>query len=204
MRFLIAVLSCLVLCQFSFGQTKQLDSDAGALVVFVQGKQIGLETFTIHNMETAEGAVSLDMGTRKVNLKSNVTYKGTHPIGFTLQQDTNPPLQFAIDGTGVKLTGPAEKTGQTDADAVVLENGFLYQYYYLVQRYDAQKAGLQEFKAFVPSIMQTLPVSIELKESGLTVPGLSSRLTHYHANLAGAVQIDIWTAVDGKLFYCGD
>ncbi|HWX42838.1 MAG TPA: alpha/beta fold hydrolase [Blastocatellia bacterium] len=202
MRFLIAVLSCLVLCQFSSGQAKQSDSDAGALVVFVQGKQIGVETFTIHDMETAEGAVALDLGTQKVNLKSNVTYKGTHPIGFTLQQDTNPPLQFAIDGTVVKLTGPAEKTGQTDADAVVLESNFLYQYYYLIRRYDAQKGGPQQFKAFVPSMMQTLPISIELKQSGRSVAGLSSKLNHYHADLAGAVQIDIWTAVDGKLFYC--
>src|SRR5262249_44097661 len=122
-------------------------------------------------------------------------------VSFTLRQDSNPPLQFAIDGTAVRLTGAVEKSGQTDEDAVVLENNFWYQYYYLIRRYDFQKGGLQHFKAFVPSIMQTLPVTLELKEAGRTIPGVGTKLNHYHASLAVAVSIEIWTDLDGQIFY---
>jgi dienelactone hydrolase len=198
MKFMVAGLFFFVLGQISFGQTKQADSDSGTFVMFLSGKQIGVETFSIRNGEAAEGSVALEMGERKVTLKSSTVYKGTHPVSFMLQQDANPPLQFAIDGATVKVTGAMEKTGQTDADAVILENNFCYQYYYLIRRYDAGKGGVQNLKAFVPSIMQTLPISLEFKESGRAV-GL--KLNHYLATLASAVKIDIWTEPDGKLFY---
>jgi len=185
----------------ALAQANLTSSHSTTVVMFMQGKQVGVENFKILDSERGEASVALELGGRMVTLTSSTLYKGTHPVSFTLRQDSNPPLQFKIDGTAVRLTGAIEKAGQTDENAVFLENNFWYQYYYLIQRYDLQKGGLQHFKAFVPSIMQTLPVTLDLKESGRTIPRIATKLNHYQASLAGAIIIDLWTDVDGQIFY---
>ncbi|MGI8655297.1 MAG: alpha/beta hydrolase family protein [Pyrinomonadaceae bacterium] len=185
----------------------QSKNDYGKFLVFSEGQQLGFETFTIRNDETAERADTLNIGNNAVNFKTSTAYKNARPSSFTLAQEPNVMLRFAFNEGNVKMRGAHEATAQTDAGAVILENNVWHQYQFLIKRYDKQKGGAQAFKAFVPSIMQTLPVSLELRTSLLSISssGTGAATTqlvdYYRLHVAGGLAMDILTDAGGKLIY---
>jgi dipeptidyl aminopeptidase/acylaminoacyl peptidase len=82
-----------------------------------------------------------------------------------------------------------------------LENNVGYQYYFLIRRYDRSKGGVQQFKMLVPSIMQTLPVSLEWRDSLTSPPGKAAEFEVYRAVIAGAINADIVTDASGKIIF---
>lgn len=201
MRLILSAL-CLLCCGLiTFAQDQK--SISGKFLIFSDAKQVGDETYNISRPETGGGSDALELGGNAVNFTSQTEYKGAHPSSFMLEQGSA-KVVVSITGAQVKVTGAQETTGQTDPDALILENNVWYQYYFLVQRYDRQKGGVQQFKAFVPSIMQTIPMTLELKGFITIHPAAAVRYLQYRAVAANSLAIDIITTEkDGELVYLG-
>jgi hypothetical protein len=50
-------------------------NDSGKFLVFSAGQQLGVETFTIRNDETAESADTLNISNNTINFKTATAYK---------------------------------------------------------------------------------------------------------------------------------
>jgi pimeloyl-ACP methyl ester carboxylesterase len=180
--------------------------DKGKLLVFSGGAQVGVEQFHINANGISESSDELHLGGNIVKFKTMFfpVAANSGRARFVIAQEPSVRTEFEIEGSKVKVTGSKEATGQTDPDAVLLENNVWYQYYYLTKRYAGQRGGVQQLKAFVPSIMKTVPVSIELKEEvRKDLPGALTALRRYEVNVAGKFKIGILTDSSGKLLYVG-
>jgi dipeptidyl aminopeptidase/acylaminoacyl peptidase len=175
--------------------------DSGTLLTSINGEQIGTETFTIRNESMGESSSVLTVNGQTVNIKTRTEYRDTHAAAFELEYGPSMKMKVSVNGAEVKMTGSQESTTQTDPQALFLENNVGYQYYFLVRRYDRQKGGVQQFKMFVPSIMQTLPVSLEWRDSLTSAPGKASEFEVYRAVIAGAINADIVTDTSGKIIF---
>ena len=199
MKLIILVLIFTGLFQVANAQTDGAKNDSGKLTVFKSGKTTGTETFSIKNGESSESSTSLDLGGRVLNFKTTTEYKGGLAKVFTLDQEPNIKLQFAINGNEVKVTGVQETTGKTDESALILENLVWHQYYFLIQHYDSKKGGAQQFKALIPSVLATIGVSLERKDVGVTFEGIPGKLDHYQAIFEPVTAVHIWTDSAGKI-----
>ena len=198
MKYLALMLLLLGLTSLVSFQVDVIDS--GKLLTFSDGKQIGSESFTITAEGAGEGSSLLTVNGQSLDLSTRTEYKGTHPFAFELEEgSTRAKLKVSINGTAVKSTGSAEATGETDAESVILENGVGYQYYFLVRRYDRKLGGVQQFKMFVPSVMQTVTLSLELKGPLSSPPGKPTGLEHFRAVIASSINVDLVTDAAGKL-----
>jgi dienelactone hydrolase len=189
----------LCLAALAVAQNDEGVVDSGKLLSFSDGKQIGIETFTIRKTGVSESTGSLTVNGQTLNLKSRTEYRDTHPVSFELEDSPGPKVKVSINGTDVKMVAPQEATAQTDAEALILENGIGHQYYFLVRRYDKLKGGVQQFKMFVPSVMQTVPLSLELKRAIKSLSEKPAGLEHYAAVIANSINADIITDSSGKL-----
>jgi uncharacterized protein len=178
--------------------------DSGKLLIFAEGKQIGTETFSIKGKWVGESSGALTVGGNTGEFKAREEYQDRRPLSFVVELGPNMKVQVVFNGTEAKLTSPAQQTAQTDAEALILENNVWHQYHFLIQRYDKQKGGLQQFKAFVPSIMQTIPVTLELKGTTNPLPDKAKKLERYAVVLAGSVNLEILTDDKGKLVYLSE
>ncbi|MDT4896787.1 MAG: uncharacterized protein QOH25_1864 [Acidobacteriota bacterium] len=197
-RYLLMILM-LCLAALAVAQNDEGVVDSGKLLSFSDGKQIGIETFTIRKTGVSESTGSLTVNGQTLNLKSRTEYRDTHPVSFELEDSPGPKVKVSINGTDVKMVAPQEATAQTDAEALILENGIGHQYYFLVRRYDKLKGGVQQFKMFVPSVMQTVPLSLELKRAIKSLSEKPAGLEHYAAVIANSINADIITDSSGKL-----
>lgn len=202
-RFLL-VIFLLGLTTPLVAQDKASQVDSGKLLVFSEGKQVGAETFSIGTSDASESSNTLNAGGQTVNFKTRTGYQGKHPASFTLEQEPNIKLQVAFNGTEVKMTGVKEMSAKTDAEALIFESNVWHQYHFLIQRYDKQKGGEQPFRAFVPSVMQTFPVTLELKAAINPLTDKAVRLEHYRAVIANSANIEIITDAKGRLIYASE
>jgi dienelactone hydrolase len=199
-RFLLAIL-LLSPCVLIVAQNNEGIVDSGKLLAFAEGKQIGTETFTIRTGGVSESSSLLTLNGQTLSIKSRTEYRGTHPVGFEMEYGPNMKMQVSINGSEVKMTAPQEASAQTDPEALIIENNIGHQAYFLIRRYDMQKGGVQQFKMLVPSIMQTLPLSLEWK-GAINIPaGKSALLELYRAVIAGSINADIITDSTGKLIF---
>ena len=198
-RYLLVILMLGLAALTAVAQSNEGLVDSGKLLSFSDGKQIGTETFTIRKDGVSESSGSLTVNGQTINLKSRTEYKDTHAVSFQMEDGANMKMKVSFNGAEVKMTSPQEAAGQTDAEALILENGIGHQYDFLVRRYDKQKGGVQQFKMFVPSVMQTAPVSLEMKGVLNPLPGKPAKLEHYRAVIAASVNADIVTDSNGKL-----
>ena len=178
--------------------------DSGKLLVFSAGKQVGTETFSIGTGGASESSNSLTVNDRTVNFKTRTGYQNQRPANFMLEQEPHGKLQFAINGTEVKMTGLKEATAQTDAEALIFESNVWHQYYFLIQRYDKRKGGEQQFRAFVPSVMQTFPVMLEFKSVITPLTDKTVKLEHYRAVIANTATVELIADATGRLIYASE
>jgi dienelactone hydrolase len=175
--------------------------DSGKLLTSINGEQIGTETFTIRNESVGESSSVLTVNGQTINIKTRTEYRDAHAAAFELEYGPSMKMKVSVNGSEVKMTGSQEATAQTDPAALFLENNVGYQFYFLVRRYDKSKGGVQQFKMFVPSIMQTLPLSLEWRDSLTSAPGKAAEFEVYRAVIAGAINADIVTDTNGKLIF---
>jgi pimeloyl-ACP methyl ester carboxylesterase len=179
--------------------------DQGKLLVFSGGQQVGTEDFHLNTNNSGESSDELSAGGQTLKFGSQIILdpQTLRARRVVLEQGSSLRLVFDVNGADVKLTGSHEAVGQTDADAVILENNLWYQYFFLVKRFDVQKGGAQQFKAFAPSLMQTFPITIELKGSIGPFPNVTSKLMWYEVAAPGGLKFDVVTDASGKLVYVG-
>lgn len=187
----------------SVGRAQSIDQ--GKFLILSGGERVGTESFHIDADYSAGSSDELTLGGRAIKFGSRLlldpaTLKARR---FTLEQAPDLRLLFDFDGPNVTLTGSKQAAVQTDPDAVVLENNVWLHYYFLVRRYDVRRGGAQQFKAFVPSIMQTIPVTVTAAGTVGPLPGSSSRLSLYAVNAASGLKIGVVTDSSGKLVYVG-
>lgn len=193
MKLLICLLFMWSLAALAAAQNKPLDE--GKFAVFSGGQQVGTETFKITSGEAGEGTVVLSLGATEVTLQTSLAYRGAAPLAYSLTQGPA-KLDFAFDGGAYKLTGAQTATGQTDPRALILENNVWHHYYFAVARYDLKKGGAQQFQAFVPSIGQTLPFTIEHL-------GEADGAQMFQLKAFGGLVIQILTLPGGNVAYVG-
>lgn len=160
--------------------------DQGRFKILKAGQTLGYEQFRILSNTLAEGNSELTLGT-KVTFSTRTEYRQNGASFSLLQPPTK--MEVSVEGRKVTMTGAREGTGQTEPAALLLENNVWYQYHYLIARYDRHRGGRQQFNALVPSLMMTVPVSVELIST--------EKFTHYRVG-ASVLTIDIW-AEDGRL-----
>jgi dienelactone hydrolase len=182
-------------------QNQESVIDSGKLLVTINGAQVGAETFTIRGEGVGESNGSVTANGQTVNLKSRTEYRGMNAHAFEMEYGPAMKVVLSFNEREVKMTGSREATAQTEPGALILENNVGYQYYFLIQRYDRQKGGVQQFKMFVPSIMQTLPLSLEWKGAINPPAGKTVKLEHYRATIAGTFNLNIVTDTSGKLIF---
>jgi pimeloyl-ACP methyl ester carboxylesterase len=179
--------------------------DRGKLLIFSGGTQIGTEDFHISADNSGESSDELTAGGQTVKFSSQIILDPAtlraHRI--VLEQVPSLRLLFDVNGSDVKLTGGKEAVGQTDADAVILENNLWYQHFFLVKHFDGRKGGTQQFKAFAPSLMQTFPITIELKGPLGSFANVTSKLMWYEVAAPGGLRFEVVTDAPGKLVYVG-
>lgn len=175
------------------GQDKPFDT--GQLAIFSGGVQVGTETFTMPDPVTLTTSDELTLGATAIKFNTQTTYRGVSPATFTLEQLPG-RLLFTFDGERVKLSGARELVKQMpDKDAVLLENNVWLHYFFVAARYETGKGGVQEFRAFVPSLMLSLPYTLESKLS-------IGALRRYQLK-GGGLMVEILTLPDGRLAYVG-
>jgi uncharacterized protein len=183
------------------GQAPDRAPGSGRFLMFSGGKPAGSETFTIRSQEASDSTSTVEVSRPPVAFTTATEYSGTQPKSFRLTKPPDTDLQFAIRGTEVQVTGSRQASGKTDGAAVILENLVWHQYYFLLRRYDAAKAGLQHFSAFVPSVMATIPTTLDRTEHAVTFEGIAAPLDHFRATFQSTLRIDIWAEPDGALVY---
>src|SRR3954451_18473863 len=103
MKLIIVVLIITGCLQIVNAQTGNAKDDSGKMTVLKSGKEGGSETFAIKNGQTAESTSTIDVGGRILNFKTTTEYNGALAKLFTLDQEPNIKLQFAINGNEVKV-----------------------------------------------------------------------------------------------------
>jgi pimeloyl-ACP methyl ester carboxylesterase len=174
-------------------------------LIFSGGQQVGTEDFHINANNSGESSDELSAGGQTLKFGSQIILdpKTLRARRVILEQGSSLRLVFDVNGADVKMTGSKEAVGQTDADAVILENNLWYQHFFLVKRFDVQKGGAQQFKAFAPSLMQTFPITVELKMSIGPFPNVISKLMWYEVAAPGGLRFEVVTDASGKLVYVG-
>ena len=203
-RFLLLMLLHGLTAIMLIAQHQESAVDSGRLLVFSEGKQVGAEDFSIRRGGASESTNALTLNGQPVNFKTRTTYQGTHPAAFMLEQGTNVKLQFAIEGTEVRMILPKEMSAKTDAEALIFESNVWHQYHFLLQRYDRQKGGEQAFRAFVPSVMQTFPITLGLKRAFKPLPDKAASFEHYRMVIANSANVELITDDKGRLVYASE
>jgi pimeloyl-ACP methyl ester carboxylesterase len=175
--------------------------DSGQFSVFAGGEKVGTEKFELLSDFTGHSTGELNINGSQVAFEIRVAYdaQGQKPIRFSIDQKPSTHIDFEIHGTEIKASGAINSTGTTEPNAVVLENNVWYQYWHLIHRYDRGKGGIQTFSALVPSIMQTVPATLELMRPSST-GGTLLQLNIFQLK-AGPQTVHIAADVSGKLVY---
>src|SRR6185369_17463098 len=179
MKLILFVLILIGSVQIITAQTKDSVIDTGKLVMLAGGAEMGSDSFTILNSDKAEGNVAVGAGAQQQKFKTVTEYHGTQPTLFSVDRDPDLKLTFTINGADIKVTGTNETTGKTDPAALIMENYVWHQYYFLLKRYDLKKGGAQDFQCLVPTVLRTIPMTLELLQTSVTVDGVPNKLNHF-------------------------
>ena len=182
----------------------------GKLIVYYAGEESGSEVYSLSGQkdritlsDSSQFSVSglsiminlklvMDTAFNAINLEIN----GKAP-GGPYQIDT----EFK-DGKAVShIRGGMDTTleVQIKRDAVIIPNGIFYPYTFLVQKYDFQKGGTQEFSAYTGP----MEVSLKVEDKGKEVVNFSAasvELRKLFVNIAGMVGAYLWANDDGELY----
>lgn len=183
---------------------------SGKLIVYYGGEESGSEIYSVTKQEgnvvlfdTSQFQVSgisiliklklvMDSTLSAINLNIN----GNAPGGpFQIR------TEFA-DGKAINhISGGLDTTYEVPVhkDALILPNGIFYPYAILVQRYDLDKGGTQQFYAY------TAPMEVDLKveDKGKEMVDFSTssvELRQFFVNVAGMVGVYVWANDDGEVY----
>jgi dienelactone hydrolase len=188
---------------------------ASSISLFSAATQSG--TFIIYYGEKVTGSENWSLSTSvgEIQLKDQAQFKAAEMdfvVNMDLALDTSlSPQRLDLDGkvqaqtykvtaefSNGKAVSHMTKDGDTSSTEVplhenvlVLPNGVFYPYTFLVQKYDFEKGGKQEFFAYVVPV--ELSLSVEDKgEEKVDFDTTFSLLQKLFVNLGGMVGINLW------------
>jgi dienelactone hydrolase len=188
---------------------------ASSISLFSAATQSG--TFIIYYGEKVTGSENWSLSTfeGEIQLKDQAQFKAAEMdfvVNMDLALDTSlSPQRLNLDGkvqaqtykvtaefSNGKAVSHMTKDGDTSSTEVplhenvlVLPNGVFYPYTFLVQKYDFEKGGKQEFFAYVVPV--ELSLSVEDKgEEKVDFDTTFSLLQKLFVNLGGMVGINLW------------
>ncbi|MFH1335456.1 MAG: hypothetical protein ABII96_02975 [Candidatus Zixiibacteriota bacterium] len=183
---------------------------SGKLIVYYGGEESGSEIYSVTKQEgnvvlfdTSQFQVSgisiliklqlvMDTTLSAINLNIN----GSAPGG---------PYQIKTEFTNGKavnhISGGLDTTYEVPVhkDALILPNGIFYPYTFLVQRYDLDKGGTQQFYAYTSPMEIDLKVEDKGKEK-VDFDTSSVELRQFFVNVAGMVGVYVWANDDGEIY----
>jgi alpha/beta superfamily hydrolase len=201
----------LVLCPAS-GQTQsaaQMAEKSGKFIIYSGEKESGAEVWSISKSEEkikltdrAEFSVigqnilvNLSLWMDTTSRALNLNMEGKSPGG-----EFKVNTEFLEGKALSQMSGPQDTTIEVPVhnDALILPNGVFFPYTFLVQRYDFQTGGTQQFFAY------TVPVEISIKaeDKGKEMVKFADsevELRKLFVNLGGMVGVYVWSNDDGEV-----
>ena len=186
------------------------EEKSGKLIIYYGGAESGSEVYSVTK---ADGKITLSDSSQfsvsgleiLINLKlamdtafcaKSLDIKGKAPGG---------PYQINTEFVGGKainhISGGMDTTYEVPVhkDALILPNGIFYPYTFLVQRYDFQKGGTQEFFAYTAP----MEISIKAEDKGKETVNFATssvELRQLFLNIAGMVGAYVWANDGGEIF----
>jgi len=210
------LLAAAVLAESAWAQAKTPSPEMvpqekkGKLIVYYGGEESGSEIYSV--TKSGENVVLFDTSDFQVSGISiliklklvmdttlsavNLNINGSAPGG---------PYQIKTefrDGRAVNnISGGLDTTYEVPVhkDALILPNGIFYPYTFLVQRYDLDKGGTQQFFAYIAPMEVELKVEDKGKEL-VDFDTSSVELRQFFVNVAGMVGVYVWVNDDGEVY----
>ncbi len=188
----------------------QTEEGSGKFVIYYGDKETGFETYSLTESDgeiklsdRAEFAVAgqaflvnldLWMDNSYLALRLNMDGKA---MGTEYQIST----EF-VEGKAInQISGKKDTTTEVPVheDALILPNGLFFPYALLVQRYDFQKGGKQEFFGY---IVPQLEMTIQAEDKGMdsvSFKATEAELTKIFVSLGGLVGVNLWINADEEI-----
>lgn len=172
-------------------------ADSGRFLISVGGQQLGTEDFSIENgaaravveLVTPGGAAKLQTELRYAPAVGATAYSldaGPGGRGEAAFQDASATLRLPGLERNIKLAQPR----------LVLENNVFSHYQVLLEFYNSDVAGVQNFVALVPTAAAAYPITLERLAQAQGAP---AGMVEYRAVLAGALGISIVADPQGRV-----
>ena len=183
---------------------------SGKLIVYYGGEESGAEIYSVTKQEgnvvlvdTSRFQVSgisilikmkliMDSTLSAISLDINGSAPGG-PYQIKTEFADGKAINHLSDGRDTTYEVSVHK------DALILPNGIFYPYTFLVQRYDLEKGGTQQFFAYTSPMEIDLKVEDKGKES-VDFDTTSVELRQFFINVAGMVGVYVWANNDGKVY----
>ncbi len=182
----------------------------GKLIVYYGGEESGSEVYSVSKQEgkitfsdSSEFSVSGLSIRINLNLLMDTTFcaKSLHIKGRAPGGPYQINTEF-VDGKAINhISGGLDTTYEVSVhkDAVILPNGIFYPYTFLVQKYDFEKGGTQEFFAYTAPMEINVKVEDKGKET-VNFAASSVELKQFFVNIAGMVGVYVWANDAGEVY----
>jgi hypothetical protein len=178
--------------------------DQGTFRVFVEGRDVGTEQFTITQTGSGAGATTMATGTVDLRLPSGslrlvprlrATGVASDPVQYQVDVSGDAPQRIVgtIGGGRVSakiVTGAGEQLREyvASAGAVVLDDAVAHHFYFLAQRTHSGRVPV-----IVPRESRQVMATVTSRgEEPIEVAGTTARLAHLVVQPQGGEQADVW------------
>jgi hypothetical protein len=178
--------------------------DQGTFRVFVEGRDVGTEQFTITQTGSGAGATTMATGTVDLRLPSGslrlvprlrATGVASDPVQYQVDVSGDAPQRIVgtIGGGRVSakiVTGAGEQLREyvASAGAVVLDDAVAHHFYFLAQRTHSGRVPV-----IVPRESRQVMATVTSRgEEPVEVAGTTARLAHLVVQPQGGEQADVW------------
>lgn len=183
---------------------------SGKYIIYYGGEESGIETYSISE---SEGKFKLSDRSEfraggqaflvDLNLWTDSSYRvlNLNLNGRSVGNDFQVTTRFE-EGKAINLiSGIADTTTEIPVheDALIMPNGLFLPYSYLVERYDFQKGGKQEFFAFV---VPQVDITIQVEDKGderVDFETGAVELKRLLVSLGGMLGVNVWVNADGQI-----
>lgn len=178
--------------------------DQGTFRVYVEGREVGSEEFTIQQggsgaaaVTLANGRVDLRLPDGSLRLQPRLRAQGVQldPAQYQVDVSGDAPQRIVGNIGGGKvsariITSAGEQLREyvTTSGAIVLDDGVAHHFYFLAQRTHAGRVAV-----IIPRESRQVMASVtDRGEEAVQVGGQSARLFHLVVQPQGGVQADVW------------
>ncbi len=168
---------------------------SGTYIMFASGNRVSTESYTIdttlEGTLRAEGEINSSGSTRR----TTTLFSKGKLTSFTAQVGEVKLISAVFTGSraNLQISGQAEQQIPTRA-TVILENMVWHHYDLLLNQYDSQKGGLQNFTVFLPSQAREFEAQVEHTNSATyELSGRQVSTEHYRLASHSGPVVDIWT-----------